>query len=285
VLAFSMSFPASRAAIPTFGPVTVGVGRAVIAAVLGAIALAIARSPLPRGRRLPRLGVVALGVVVGFPLCSSLALRDTTAAHGAILVGLLPIATALVGALRGAERPPRAFWISCLLGVAAVLVFAATQGAGRIQSADGWLAAAVALGAIGYAEGGALARELGGWQVISWALVLSLPLTLPVTVVGLVTGPPVSPTPAAWLGLGYVCGVSMFAGFVAWYRGLAEGGIAQISQLQLAQPVLTLGWAALLLSESISAATTVAALAIVAAVAGTQRSRRSSIPHRRVAAP
>lgn len=273
MLAFSFTFPASRAALPAFGAVTVGLGRTVVAAGLAAVCLVVARSPRPSRPQLRRLGLVAAGVVIGFPICSSLALQDTTSAHGAVLIGLLPAATAAVAVVRGGERPPWTFWAACGLGVVAVLVFAAVQGAGRVRVADLWLLAAVALGALGYAEGGALARELGGWQVISWALLIALPVVAPVAAVGLLVRPPLDPSPAAWLGLAYVSVVSMFAGFFAWYRGLAAGGVARISQLQLAQPVLTLAWSALLLAEHIGPGTIVAGLAVIAAVALTLRAR------------
>ncbi|MDQ3695305.1 MAG: DMT family transporter, partial [Chloroflexota bacterium] len=211
-------------------------------------------------------------------ICSSLALRDATSAHAAVLTGLLPAATAVVAVLRAGERPPRMFWGACTLGVVTVVVFAAVQGGGQLRVEDLWLLAAVALGALGYAEGGALAREMGGWRVISWALVLSLPLLLPVAIAGLLSHPPQSPTAGAWVGLLYVSAISMFAGFYAWYRGLAEGGIAKISQLQLAQPVLTLGWSVLLLGEQVDAGTIGAGLAVVAVVGLTQRTRPSATP-------
>lgn len=286
VLAFSLTFPASRAALPAFGAITVGLGRAVVAAVLAVGCLAATRSRRPTLAQGRRLGLVAIGVVVGFPICSSLALRDATAAHGAVLTGLLPAATAAAAVIRGGERPPRAFWAACGFGVAAVLVFAVVQGGGAIRLADMWLLAAVGLGALGYAEGGALARELGGWQVISWALLLALPVLAPVTAIGLAVHPPHAPSAGAWLGLAYVCAISMFAGFYAWYRGLAEGGVAQVAQLQLAQPVLTLAWSALLLGEHVGLATIAAAFLVIFAVALTQRTRhRPARPSERTVPP
>jgi drug/metabolite transporter (DMT)-like permease len=203
-------------------------------------------------------------------------LQDTTSAHGAVLIGLLPAATAVAAVLRGGERPRWPFWAACGFGMVTVLVFAAVQGAGQVRVADLWLLAAVLFAALGYAEGGVLARELGGWQVISWALLIALPVIVPATVIGLIAHPPVSPSPSAWFGLAYVSVVSMFAGFYAWYRGLAEGGIAKVSQLQLTQPVLTLMWSALLLSEHISPATAAAAILVIGAVAVTQRTRSAS---------
>lgn len=271
MLAFSMTFPASMAALPAFGAVTVGLGRAVPAAVLGAICLCATRARPPTGGQWRRLAFVAAGVVVGFPLCSALALRDTTSAHGAVLVGLLPAATAALAVVRGGERPKWQFWAACGFGMVTVLGFAMIQGAGQLRVADLWLLAAVACAAVGYAEGAVLSRELGGWQVISWALLLALPVT--VTVSAATFDDWHAPSAGAWLGLAYVSVISQFAGFYAWYRGLADGGIARIAQLQLAQPVLTLAWSALLLSEYISPATAGAAVLVIAAVAVTQRTR------------
>ncbi|HZS81357.1 MAG TPA: DMT family transporter [Stellaceae bacterium] len=271
-LAFSFTLPATRLALTGLDATVVGLGRAIVAGCLAALLL-LARRQAPPPRRLwPGLAIVGFGCVLGFPLFSALALETVPAAHGAVVVGLLPMATAIMGVLRGGERPSLAFWAASGLGLAAVLVFAAIQGAGRPQLADGFILVAVALGAWGYAEGGVLARELGGWQVISWALVLSAPPLLPVVALraaetGLAAGP------LAWLGFAYVSAISMFLGFFAWYRGLALGGVARIGQIQLAQPVLTLVWSATLLGEAVSAATVLAALAVMGCVVLTQRTR------------
>lgn len=283
VLAFSLSLPASEAALPAFGPVTVGIGRAVPAALLGAVCLLLARAPRPTRAQWRRLALVAFGVVFGFPFCSSLALQDTTSAHGAVLIGLLPAATAALAVVRGGERPRWQFWAACGLGMVTVLAFAMIRGAGEVTAADLWLLAAVGCAAVGYAEGGVLARELGGWQVISWALLLSLPLAIAVTM--LWAEPWRAPDANAWLGLAYVSAVSMFAGFYAWYRGLAQGGIAKIAQLQLVQPVLTLAWSALLLSERVTPAMAGTAALVIAAVAVTQRTRAPVTADRAVAVP
>ena len=280
MLAFSVSIPATAAALPAFGTLTVGLGRAIPAALLGAVCLIVARAPRPSAAQWRRLALVSIGVVFGFPLCSALALRDTTSAHSAVLIGLLPAATAVLAVVRGGERPRWPFWAACAFGMVTVLGFAAVQGAGQIRVADLWLLAAVGLAALGYAEGGVLARERGGWQVISWALLLSLPVLIAVMVPELWSAPWHAPTGQAWLGLAYVSVVSMFAGFYAWYRGLALGGIAKISQLQLLQPVLTLVWSALLLSEHISPATAAAAVLVIGAVAVTQRTRAPLSPGR-----
>jgi drug/metabolite transporter (DMT)-like permease len=274
VAIFSFSLPATRLAVEGLDPWVVGLGRALVAAALGAAFLAVTRSPRPRPEHWPRLAVVAAGVVVGFPVLSALALRDVPSAHGAIVIGVLPAATAVWAVLRAGERPGAAFWLASAAGFTAVVIFAATRGAGGLQAADLELLAGVVLCGLGYAEGGALARELGGPQVICWALLLSAPVLLPV-VAGVVAfgGADLHASADAWLGFAYVSLFSMFLGFFAWYRGLALGGVARVGQVQLAQPVMTLGLSAILLGEAVGPATLVAAAAVLACVAGTQRAR------------
>jgi drug/metabolite transporter (DMT)-like permease len=273
VLAFSFSLPATRLAVEDLPAPVVGLGRALVAAALAAALLAWRREALPARRDLPRLLATGLGVVVGFPHFSSLALRELTSAHATVIVGLLPAATAACAVARGGERPGRAFWAAAAAGLAAVLVFAVTQGATGLALADLYVLAAVALCAFCYAEGATLSRRYGGWQVICWALVLTAPALVPFVAVSASGG--LAAGPEAWLGFAYVSLFSMFLGFFAWYRGLAAGGIARIGQLQLAQPVLTLIWAALLLGEQVTAATVAAALAVLACVGLTQRARVS----------
>ena len=266
VLGFSVTLPATKAAIVDLDPTVVGLGRALLAALLAGLVLAVKRERLPSKAELRGLAVVAAGVIVGFPWFSALALEHVDSAHGAVLTGLMPIATALGGVILAGERPSPAFWGVSLLGLGAVLLFAASMGGGAPQLADLLLLAAVASAGIGYAEGGRLARELGGWQVICWALLIAAPVIAgPVWLAAAEHG--LSASPAAWLGFAYVSVVSMFLGFFAWYRGLALGGIARVGQLSLAQPVLTLVWSALLLGESIGTSTILAAAAVIATVA------------------
>ncbi len=272
VLAFSGSLPATRVAVEGLDPTFVGIGRAVVAGALAALLLRATGQRRPSRSQALRLGLVVLGVVIGFPLFTALALRSLPSAHGAVVVGLLPAATAAMAVARAGERPSRGFWLAALVGLAAVLGFAASQGAGLPSAADGLVLLAVAFGALGYAEGGALSRELGGWQTICWALVIALPVTIPPAVVAGLTGD-LSAGAGAWAGFAYVSLVSMFLGFFAWYAGLARGGVAKIGQVQLAQPVLTLVWAGLLLGERIEAVTVAAAVAVLACVAATQRGR------------
>lgn len=267
VVAFSLTLPATQAADPAFGPVTVGVGRAVIAAGFAAVVLRVRGERLLVPALVPRLMIVVAGVVVGFPLLTALALRNVNSAHAAVVSGLLPAATAGMAVARAGERPRREYWLALGVGLVAVLVFAAIAGAGAPRLGDILVLAAVALAGLGYAEGGALARTYGGWRVICWALILALPILAPATAVAVVLDPPHHVTLGALVGLGYVSAISMFLGFFAWHQGLARGGVARVGRLQLAQPVLTLGWSALLLGEQLTLAAAIAALVVLATVA------------------
>lgn len=264
VLAFSFTVPFTRVAVEGMSPLFIGAGRAVVAALLAALALGITRQRLPRASQWVRLAVVAGGVVAGFPLLTTFALTSTSASHGAVVIALLPAATATAAVIRGRERPRPLFWILTLTGVIAALVFALVQsgGFGSLHWADLLLLAAVLAAAVGYAEGGLLARELGSWQTISWALVVASPVMIALTVVSLSSGLP-SASGAQWLSFAYLGVVSMFLGFFAWYRGLAIGPMAQVSQIQLVQPVMTIAWAGLLLGESITWTTVVGGLAVI----------------------
>lgn len=277
VLGFSFSLPATRLAVADLDPLLVAFGRAVVAGVLAIAVLLATRAPRPTAPQLKALALVALGVVAGFPLLTSLALRHLPASHGAVVVGMLPATTAVAAVLFAGERPSREFWLASGAGLVAVVGFALSQGGGEIHLGDLELLGAMVLCAIGYAQGGRLSRDLGGARTICWALVLSLPFTLTISGVVLATdGAHASAT--AWLGFSYVSVVSMFLGFFAWYAGLARGGVAKIGQVQLAQPVLGLLWAALVLGEAIDAVTILAALAVLACVVATQRTRVGSRP-------
>lgn len=245
-------------------PLFIGAGRAVVAAILAALALALTRQRFPRGRQWLRLAVVAGGIVAGFPLLTTFALTSTSASHGAVVIALLPAATATAAVIRGRERPRPLFWVLTVVGVIAAVVFAVVQsgGFGSLHWADLLLLAAVVAAAIGYAEGGLLARELGAWQTISWALVVASPVMVLLTVVSLGSGAP-SATPLQWLSFAYLGVVSMFLGFFAWYRGLAIGPMAQVSQIQLVQPVMSIAWAGLLLGETMTWTTIVGGLAVI----------------------
>ncbi len=266
VAIFSLTLPFTRMAVAELNPIFIALGRAVVAAVGAGLLLWWLRAPRPTGTQWKALAITSLGCVIGFPVFSSVAMHYVPASHGAIVVGILPLATALFGALRFGERPSIGFWIAALVGSAIVVAFALWQGDGVLQLADGALFAAVIAAAMGYAEGGRLSQTMGGQQVISWALVLSVPLLLPVTVwLGWHYG--VDASARAWIGFGYVSLFSMFIGFFFWYKGLALGGIARVGQVQLLQPFLTLIGAVLLLGESLQASNILFALAIIAVVA------------------
>jgi drug/metabolite transporter (DMT)-like permease len=273
VVIFSGSLPATRVAVMQFDPVFLTVARAGIAGLLALCLLLAFREKRPTRRDAASLMVVALGVVVGFPLLTALALQHITSAHSIVFIGLLPLATAIFGVIRGGERPKPAFWIFSLLGSALVAGFALSQGLDASAAGDALMLAAIVVCGLGYAEGARLSRTLGGWQVISWALVLSLPVMIALALLYMppsfsVIGPP------AWIGLAYVSLFSMLIGFVFWYRGLAQGGIAAVGQLQLLQPFFGLALAAALLDEPVTATMLGATVAVILCVAGARKFAR-----------
>ncbi|MEV5161541.1 DMT family transporter [Streptomyces sp. NPDC053728] len=270
VLAFSLTFPSTVWGLESFGPWSLVALRTVLAALIAGCALLAGRVPVPARRHWAGLAVVAGGVVVGFPLLTSLALRTSTSSHAAVVVGLLPLTTALLSALRTGARPPRAFWAAALAGAAVVIAFTAQQSGGTLFGGDLYLFGALLVCAAGYTEGGRLAGVMPGWQVIGWALALSLPLAVAGAAVAL-PFEPVRLTVHGVVGLVWVATVSTFLGLYAWYRGMAEIGVPRASQLQLAQPLLTLVWSFLLLGEEVSAAAPVAAVAVLLCIAVTQR--------------
>lgn len=266
VAGFSATLPATRLAVNYLDPTTVGLGRALVAAVCALALLWITRQPRPSWAQLRGLVIVALGVIVGFPLLSAIALKQLPAAHGAIIVAILPMFTAVVGALRMRQRPSAGFWLMSLAGSGLVLVFALSNGVEGLQVEDGLLLLACLAAAIGYAEGGRLAGQMGGWQVICWALVLIAPfLLLPVGWAVLRHG--LEAPLSGWLAFGYVSLVSQFTAFFLWYQGMALAGVVRVSQMQLLQPFMTLPVAALLLDEVVTSSMLGFALAVVATVA------------------
>ncbi|MFI1768205.1 DMT family transporter [Streptomyces sp. NPDC020800] len=271
VIAFSLTFPSTAWGLESFGPWSLVAVRSVLAALVAGVCLLALRVPLPARRHLPGLAVVAAGVVAGFPLLTTLALQTSTTSHAAVVVGLLPLTTAACSALRTGHRPSRRFWLAALAGAAAVIAFTVGQSGGTLTAADGYLFAALLVCAAGYTEGGRLARVMPGWQVIGWALVLCLPLSVPAAALAL-SSEPVHPTWHGVTGLLWVSVVSQFLGLVVWYRGMAAIGIPRASQLQLAQPLLTLVWSALLLGEHLAAAAPLTAVAVLVCIAVTQRS-------------
>ncbi|MFD7588486.1 DMT family transporter [Kitasatospora sp. NPDC059811] len=272
VASFSFSFPATAWALEGFGPWTATGLRGALAGVLAALYLVAVGAPLPKRRHWPALLVVSGGCVLGFPLLTTLALRTSSTAHSAVVIGVLPLATAVCAALRTGRRPSRAFWAAAVAGAAAVLGFTLLQSHGRPTVADLLLFVGVAICAAGYAEGGRLSRDLPGAQVIAWAVVAALPVTLLTAALAL-PAEPVHLGAKALTGLAYTAAVSQFGGFVLWYRGMAEIGVPRASQLQLAQPLLTLVWSVLLLGEDLPAAAPVTAVVVLVCIAVTQRAR------------
>ncbi|AJY74692.1 DMT family transporter [Paenibacillus beijingensis] len=270
VLIFSGSLPATRLAVADFDPLFLTVFRAAIAGMLAGALLLVFRQQRPdRGDIFP-LFIVALGVVVGFPLLTALALQYVTSAHAIVFVGILPLMTAVFGVLRGGERPRPAFWIFSAAGSVLVAGFTLTRGFSSSPVGDALMVAAIIVCGLGYAEGARLSRRLGGWQVISWALVLSLPVMLPLSFYYM---------PDSWTGIGrpalfsmaYVSLFSMLIGFVFWYRGLAQGGIAAVGQLQLLQPFFGLLLASVVLHEPVGWPIVAVNIAVVLCVALARR--------------
>ena len=276
VAIFSLTLPFTRLAVggapvsagAGLSPVMVALGRALVAAALAGGWLYWKRAPLPPKSALPALAMVAIGCVVGFPWLTSIAMRSLPAAHGAVLVGVLPLATALCAAVLAGEKPSAGFWIMAILGSVLVAAFALRQSGGSLHAADLAVFAAVLLAAMGYAAGGRLSQTLGGQQTICWALVLAAPFLLPV--VGWMayaeSAQIAHAGAAAWAGFAYVSVFSMFIGFFFWYRGMALGGVARVGQVQLVQPFLSLLGAALVLGEALEWPTVVFAIAVIAVV-------------------
>ena len=252
VLMFSLTLPFTRIAVAELSPYFVTFGRSLLAGICALLLFTYTRPKLPTQSQLMRLCVIALGVVYGFPLFVSLAMQTLPSAHGGIVLGVLPLATAVVGALRFKERPSMAFWATAILGSVLVITYASLSGSGGLAPEDGLLFVAIASAAIGYSEGGKLSEEMSAVQVISWALVLTLPINLFFTYLFLDFEIRSVSTPAI-ISFTYVGLVSMYIGFFFWYRGLALGGVARVGQVQLLQPFLTLAGAYFLLDEQITA--------------------------------
>ncbi|MDX6329063.1 MAG: hypothetical protein QOI83_1446 [Streptomycetaceae bacterium] len=272
VLAFSFSFPATAWALTGFGAWAATGLRGVLAALLAGACLAAYRVPVPERRHWPGLLTIAGGCVIGFPLLTTLALRTSSTAHSAVVIGALPLATAAISAALTGARPSRLFWCGAVTGAGAVIGFALQQSHGEPTVADLYLLGALLVCAAGYAEGGRLSRHMPGWQVIAWAAVAALPVSALTAALAL-TSEPVHITARAVVGMAYIAAISQFGGFVVWYRGMAAIGVAKASQLQLAQPLITLLWSVLLMGEHVSPIAPVTAAIVVACIAVTHRAR------------
>jgi drug/metabolite transporter (DMT)-like permease len=269
VMIFSLTLPMTRIVVAEFSPLLNGLGRALVAAIPAAALLAIRREKRPTWPQLKSLAVISLGVIIAFPVFSAWAMKTVPASHGAVVNGLQPLCVAIYAAWLSHERPSKSFWASAIAGSAIVVAFALQAGGGALQAGDLLMLVAVGIGALGYAEGARLARQIGGWQVICWALVVSAPfLLIPVVWLGWeqhVT----HPGPVAlktWLAFGYVTLFSQFLGFFAWYAGLAMGGTARVGQVQLLQIFFTMAFSALFFGESVAASTWLFAAAVIATV-------------------
>jgi drug/metabolite transporter (DMT)-like permease len=268
VLIFALTLPMTRLAVgplsdPQLPPAFVTAGRAAVAGVLSVLYLLAVRAPWPARRHWGPLAVSALGTVVGFPLTLALALRQVDATHAAVVTGLMPLSTALLGALATGQRPSAGFWACAFGGCGLVVAFAAWKGGGALAPADGLLLLAVLFTGMGYVAGARVAAELPASQVICWVVVISLPLTVPTA---WWLWPQAPARLSSWGGFAYVSMFSMWLGFFAWYRGLALGGVVRVSQIQLVQPFLALMFAVPLLGERLDAMTVVFSLAVIAVV-------------------
>lgn len=277
VLAFSFSLPANKLAVAGIDPLSITAIRAGAAGLLALGYLLISRAGIPGRGQLVQLALSSLGIVVGFPLFTSIALLTSESGHSAVTLGLLPAVTAVFGAVVGGERLPRAFWVACLGGVAILVGYLAVTsyletGIATIGVADLWMLAATVSAGYGYAVGGRQAKLIGGPRTVSWALVLLLPLSIPASMVAMTVGD-FTLTPLVIGGMAYLIVISQFLGFFAWYGGLARGGIARVGQIQQVQPLLTLVWAAVLLGESFNPWTIVVGVAVAVLVTVAQRAR------------
>ncbi|WP_282609067.1 DMT family transporter [Pelagibius sp. Alg239-R121] len=274
VLIFGLTLPTTRIAVAELDPIFVGLGRAVPAALCAGVLLLVTRTRVPARKHWANLAITSGGIVFGFPVFATVAMQTVPAAHGGVVLAVLPLATAMAGSMFGGERPSIAFWLFSLAGAALVFAFVVLRGGGfgGVEFGDLLLVIAVVCAAVGYAKGGVLARDLGGWQVICWALVIAIPF---LSLLVLLTAGPVNwdASMTAWSGFLYVAFFSQFLGFFAWNHGLALGGIARVGQLQLVQPFVTLLASVLLLSEQVGWIEVVFALAVVATVMAGRRTQ------------
>lgn len=270
VLLFSGSMPATKLAVMDMSPIFVTIARAGIAGVLALGVLLVYKEKRPAKNQIFPLILVSIGCVIGFPLLSALALQYLTSAHSIVFLGMLPLATALFGVFRGGERPHPVFWFFSIVGSLLVIGYAVAQGISTSPVGDILMLVAVILCGMGYAEGAKLSKTLGGWQVISWALVLSLPLMIPLFLIYFPDNIQ-DVTVHGWFGLAYVSLFSMFIGFIFWYKGLAQGGITTVGQLQLLQPFFGLALAAYFLHEQVSMGMLGVTVGVILCVAGTKK--------------
>jgi drug/metabolite transporter (DMT)-like permease len=275
VIMFSLTLPMTRLAVKEIDPVWLALARAEIAALLGGLALLWFKVPFPPRALWPTIAWTIIGVIFGFPVFSSIAMRYTDASHGAVVVGLLPLATAVVATLYASEKPSRAFWLTALAGSLVVISYSLWQSQGELKIGDASMLVAIVLCAFGYALGGKLAQAIGGWQAISWALVCAAPIVaiplawLAFTQGGILASAKIGTSAISsnsWWAFAYVSVFSQLVGFFFWYGGMAIGGVARVSQVQLLQMFFTLIFAGLINQETVGWPTWVVALVVVSIV-------------------
>ncbi len=272
VVIFGATLPMTRIAVPWLDPVFLTAGRAAVAGVIAVVVLAVLRRPLPPREAWPRIAVASLLLVGGFPIFSGFAMLSVPASHGAVVIGVMPLATAVFGALILRERPSAAFWAAAVAGSAIIVVFSLRDGGGRVQAGDLLLVGAIASASIGYVLSADLSRTMPGWEVISWAVVFALPLCAPLAWLMAPADPAAVPW-QAWAAFAYLGLFSQYLGFFAWNAGLAMGGVSRVSQVQLLQTFVTFGIAAWIAGERVDLATWLAAVAVCAVVLVGRRAR------------
>jgi drug/metabolite transporter (DMT)-like permease len=265
ILIFSLTLPVSKIAILSFNPYFIAFGRATLAGTVALAYLAFKHEPMMARADLGKFVVIALGVVFGFPILTTVAMTQGSSSHGAVILGMMPLATTVIGVIRFGERPSLGFWLVSLLGAALVVLYALLKSSGSFTLLDGLLVLGGICACIGYVEGGELSRKMNPRAVISWALVISLPINI---VLSYFTFTPayLEAGTIAWTSFIYLSLFPMFLGFFFWYEGLAIGGIARVSQVQLIQPFCTLVAASILLGDSLTWMNLVFAVLVVSTV-------------------
>lgn len=270
VVIFSLTLPMTKLIVPYFEPIFIGLGRSVIAAVVAFILLVVLKESIPNKPQIKQLLLTAIGVIAGFPILISFGMQTVPASHGSVVIGLLPLVTAVFAVLISHERPSVGFWVAATIGALIVIVYSLLQGGMTLHLGDIYLLAASILGAWGYAVGGKLSKDMGGWQVICWVNIVGLPFSL----LGAILLMPndISSIPAdGWFGLLYLALASQLFGFFFWYKGLAIGGIARVSQTQLLQPFLSIIASIVILGEEVGLSTYIFTVAVVIAIAITRK--------------
>ena len=266
VLIFSWTLPASRLAAPEIGGFAVGIFRNLIGGAVASVVLLLAREKFPARQHWKSIVLATIGTV-GFGTSVAIAMKDVPAAHGAVVIAVIPLTTALLAVLRTRERPPLNFWIGILIGCATVVTFLISQNGGKLQihPADLWLLAALVFSAFTYVEGAKVTRHMAGWKVVSWILVFTLPFILPMSLYLLVQNPhAMSMSSTAWGGLLYVSLFSAYLGFFPWYHSFTLVGISRAGVIQLLQPLMTFVWGALFLGEHLSPSILIAGTVVLA---------------------